>query len=124
VWGSGWVRCLQQCCHRPQGEGAHAEGGGGVEELLTVHVFQLHYRATAVDESQRGVGGDTQDRPEGFSIYFTRPANFAAFELADIITILWWWSHTQALTSSASSCRDRQSSGHVSEAVRSRAARS
>jgi hypothetical protein len=53
--------------------------------LFTVHIVQLHDRAASVDKSQRGIGGDIKDRPEGFSIQLTRPADFSAFQLANII---------------------------------------
>lgn len=49
-------------------EGAHAEGGGGVEELFTLHVTQLHYFAAGVDEPQRGRGTSGDQRPARASL--------------------------------------------------------
>jgi hypothetical protein len=90
TWGRAGCAALRQRRLWFGEEEADAAEGGGVDELLSfrrVHLLQFHRLAAGpgVDESQLGIGGDTQDRPEGFPAHCSRPADDTLFDFAHVI---------------------------------------
>ena len=82
----GRFGAVEQGRDRGESDGTDAEGGGA-QELLAVHVGHLYHRATLVAQPQCGVAGNSQDRPQCLPVAGGRPADHAAFELADVVGV-------------------------------------